>query len=192
MTSVKLHFLVIIYFFNFAYFHQRKKMKDISAQEQFLAALDFLLKKEGFGSQTKLANAVGMKPNFVNNILKKRSPGPQDKKEKMANYFGMKYEEMLAFGRKLIEEENKNYGVRETPTVYYTLNNNKSSASELPIDIELLSKSIEHTFQHLDNNLGEVPIDKLSKVIALLYDNATKKKGGVKDETDKIILSLLD
>ncbi len=164
-------------------------MNNIGAQEHFLAALNFLLKKEGFGSQKKLANAVDMRPNFLNNIIKGKSPGPQDKKEKIADYFGMKYEEMLAFGRKLIEEDNKNFSVRETPAVYRTARNDKSS--ELPINIDLLSESIEHTFQYLGDNLNEKPIDKLSKVIALLYDNAVKKKGRIKDERDKIILSLL-
>lgn len=69
------------------------------AQKQFIEALNFLLKKEGRGSQAKLARTVKIDPGFLNNMLKGRTPGPQAKKERIASYFHLHYESMLSLGR---------------------------------------------------------------------------------------------
>ena len=69
------------------------------AQKQFVAALNFLLKKEGRGSQARLARAIGIDSGYLNNIVKGRTPGSQEKKEKIASYFNLRYESMLSLGR---------------------------------------------------------------------------------------------
>jgi transcriptional regulator with XRE-family HTH domain len=69
------------------------------AQKQFIEALNFLLKKEGHGSQAKLARTLKIDPGFLNNMLKGRTPGPQAKKERIASYFNLRYESMLSLGR---------------------------------------------------------------------------------------------
>lgn len=69
------------------------------AQKQFIEALNFLLKKKGHGSQARLARTLKIDPGFLNNILKGRTPGPQEKKERIASYFHLRYESMLSLGR---------------------------------------------------------------------------------------------
>jgi len=72
------------------------------AQKQFVAALNFLLRREGRGSQAKLARALKIDSGYLNNIVKGRSPGSQEKKEKIAAYFDLHYESMLSLGRWLL------------------------------------------------------------------------------------------
>lgn len=74
------------------------------AQKQFIAALNFLLKKEGHGSQARLARALKIDSGYLNNILKGRTPGSQEKKEKIASYFNRHYESMLSLGRWLLSD----------------------------------------------------------------------------------------
>lgn len=72
------------------------------AQKQFVTALNFLLKKKGHGSQARLARTIEIDSGYLNNIIKGRTPGPQEKKEKIASYFNLHYESMLSLGRWLL------------------------------------------------------------------------------------------
>ena len=71
-------------------------------QKQFIAALNFLLKKKGHGAQAKLAKTLGIDRSYLNAIVKGRAPGPQEKKDKIAAYFNLHYESMLSLGRWLL------------------------------------------------------------------------------------------
>ena len=71
-------------------------------QKQFVAALNYLLDKEGRGAQAKLARALGIDRSYLNAIVKGRAPGPQEKKDKIAAYFNLHYESMLSLGRWLL------------------------------------------------------------------------------------------
>ena len=75
------------------------------AQKHFISALNFLLKREGHGSQARLARALNIDSGYLNNILKERTPGPQEKKENIAEYFGLQYESMLSLGRQLLSDQ---------------------------------------------------------------------------------------
>jgi len=75
-------------------------------QKQFIAALNYLLNKQGRGAQSQLAKALGIDRSYLNAIVKGRSPGPQEKKDKIAAYFDLHYESMLSLGRWLLSGDS--------------------------------------------------------------------------------------
>lgn len=122
------------------------------AQKQFISALNFLLKREGHGSQARLARALNIDGGYLNNILKGRTPGSQEKKENIAEYFKLQYESMLSLGRRLLSDQypdeeawqshdrqealpfpigaenptNSNFSLKEAPTTYHFSTRNKN------------------------------------------------------------------
>lgn len=98
------------------------------AQKQFVSALNFLLKKEGHGSQARLARALNIDSGYLNNILKGRTPGSQEKKEYIAEYFGLQYEAMLSLGRQLLSDRYPDEETWQSP--------DNQKASPCLIDIE--------------------------------------------------------
>ena len=71
--------------------------------EQFRAALNNLLQQEGRGAQVRLAVAQNIDRGYLNAVIKGRKPAAEEIRLKIADHFGMLYEEMLAFGRRVQE-----------------------------------------------------------------------------------------
>ncbi len=71
--------------------------------EQFRAALNFLLHQEGRGAQVRLAVAQNIDRGYLNAVIKGRKPAAEEIRLKIADHFGMLYEEMLVFGRRVQE-----------------------------------------------------------------------------------------
>ena len=69
--------------------------------EQFRAALNFLLQQEGRGAQVRLALAQNIDRGYLNAVIKGRKPAAEEIRLKISDHFGMLYEEMLAFGRRV-------------------------------------------------------------------------------------------
>ncbi len=72
--------------------------------EYFRAALLQKLKDTGI-SQAKFADATGKPPSQVNDFIKGRTTGPEEWRQIASEYFGLRYEEMLAAGRQLLDGE---------------------------------------------------------------------------------------
>lgn len=72
--------------------------------EQFRVALNFLLQQEGRGAQVRLAAARNIDRGYLNAVIKGRKPAAEEIRLKIADHFGMLYEEMLVFGRRVQEE----------------------------------------------------------------------------------------
>ena len=72
----------------------------------FRKALASFLDGKGRGSQRKLAETIGIPASLLNDFLKSRRPISEAKREQIATYCGYTYEEFVAFGRKLMLEEN--------------------------------------------------------------------------------------
>lgn len=70
---------------------------------QFQAALNHLLRQEGRGAQIRLSIEQNIDRGYLNAIIKGRKPGAEDIRARIATHFGMAYEEMLAFGRCILE-----------------------------------------------------------------------------------------
>ena len=77
-----------------------------SVSNQFRAALIHLLAKEGRGAQTRLANQQGIDRGYLNAIVKGRKPGSDEIRGRITTHFNLDYEEMLALGRSLLEEQD--------------------------------------------------------------------------------------
>ncbi|MHB1349779.1 MAG: hypothetical protein C4530_17520 [Desulfobacteraceae bacterium] len=71
--------------------------------KQFGKALVFLLKKEGWGAQARLAREKDIDRGYLNAIIQGRKTGSEHVRSQIADYFHMPYEEMLALGRRLLE-----------------------------------------------------------------------------------------
>jgi len=69
--------------------------------EQFRATLNFLLQHEGRGAQVRLALAQNIDRGYLNAVIKGRKPAAEEIRLKIADHFGMLYEEMLVFGRRV-------------------------------------------------------------------------------------------
>ena len=69
--------------------------------EQFRVALNFLLQQEGRGAQVRLALAQNIDRGYLNAVIKGRKPAAEEIRLKISDHFGMLYEEMLAFGRRV-------------------------------------------------------------------------------------------
>ena len=70
---------------------------------QFQAALNHLLRQEGRGAQVRLSVEQNIDRGYLNAIIKGRKPGAEDIRARIATHFGMTYEDMLAFGRRIQE-----------------------------------------------------------------------------------------
>ncbi len=71
----------------------------------FVAAFRYSIEREGRGAQIKCARAIDMEPSYLNTILKgrgKRRGGP-DFQQRVAEYFGYRYENFLSLGRIIVE-----------------------------------------------------------------------------------------
>ncbi|EKD40599.1 MAG: hypothetical protein ACD_75C00002G0004 [uncultured bacterium] len=77
-----------------------------SVSNQFRAALSHLLAQEGRGAQTRLANQQGIDRGYLNAIVKGRKPGSDEIRDKITTHFNLDYEDMLALGRCLLEEQD--------------------------------------------------------------------------------------
>jgi len=73
-----------------------------SVTHQFQAALAHLLAQEGRGAQSRLAGQQNIDRGYLNAIVKGRKPGSEEVRAKIASYFDMTYEDMLALGRGLL------------------------------------------------------------------------------------------
>ena len=69
---------------------------------QFRTALNHLLKLEGRGAQVRLARVENIDRGYLNAIIKGRKPGAEAIRSRVADHFGMTYEEMLLLGRRLL------------------------------------------------------------------------------------------
>jgi plasmid maintenance system antidote protein VapI len=71
--------------------------------EQFRAALVHLLSLEGRGAQVRLAQAKEIDRGYLNAVVKGRKSAAEEIRVRIAEHFGMLYEDMLALGRKVQE-----------------------------------------------------------------------------------------
>lgn len=68
-------------------------------------ALSHLLSKEGRGAQSRLSRERNIDRGYLNAIIKGRKPGSDSVRTQIAEHFNTTYEEMLAMGRSIIEND---------------------------------------------------------------------------------------
>lgn len=62
-----------------------------------------MLGKQGRGAQSRLARQHKIDRGYLNSIIKGRKPGSDEIRAKIAEFFNLTYEDMLALGRSLLE-----------------------------------------------------------------------------------------
>ena len=83
--------------------------------EQFRSALNYLLHQEGRGAQVRLAVTQNIDRGYLNAVIKGRKPAAEEIRLKIADHFGMLYEQMLAFGRCI--QEGRTPALKESKPV---------------------------------------------------------------------------
>jgi hypothetical protein len=149
--------------------------------EQFRAALNNLLQQEGRGAQVRLAVAQNIDRGYLNAVIKGRKPAAEEIRLKIADHFGMLYEEMLAFGRRVQDEPTPTSA--ETKTVLPDQEDVRMPADEadraqqngdiagsIQMALELLGSGAEYS-------------DALTRVIEALH-RTMKVSGARKVETE--------
>ena len=126
--------------------------------KQFHAALIHLLKEEGRGAQTRLASEQEIDRGYLNAIVKQRKCGSDKVWDKIAHHFKMTFEEMLSFGRNILDEA-------ETPV----LNESKREEPKLHQDFTIDPKKIKKydISQKSKNATPDIP-EKIVKTIEIL------------------------
>jgi hypothetical protein len=151
-----------------------------SIAEQFRAALNFLLHQEGRGAQVRLAAAQNIDRGYLNAVIKGRKPAAEEIRLKISDHFGMLYEEMLVFGRRVQEGRTptSKEANTELPGQEYVRMSAADSvrgqqerdiAGTIQMALELLSSGAEHS-------------DALTEVIAALH-RTMKVSGARKVDT---------
>lgn len=69
----------------------------------FRAALEHLLRERGRGAQAKLARDADISTSYLNDILRGRSYGSEEKRRQIAQSLGLNYEELLNYGRRVLK-----------------------------------------------------------------------------------------
>ena len=95
--------------------------------KQFHAALTHLLKAEGRGAQTRLASEQKIDRGYLNAIVKQRKSGSDKVWEKIAHHFKMTFDEMLSFGRNILDEA-------EIPVLYQSMEEEPKYNQDFYID----------------------------------------------------------
>lgn len=72
-------------------------------QKLFMAAFKYHIEQGKRGAQTRIAEALGITPKYINDLVKDRRSPSQDLQEKITAYYGIKYEDFIAFGRHILE-----------------------------------------------------------------------------------------
>jgi transcriptional regulator with XRE-family HTH domain len=75
-------------------------------KSDFLEALRYHLYSAGYGSESKLARAIGRSPQYIGQLRKGEKLGAEQTRNDIAAFFEFTYEGFLEFGRKLNEMKN--------------------------------------------------------------------------------------
>ncbi|MDP1991801.1 MAG: hypothetical protein Q8K00_12365, partial [Syntrophales bacterium] len=78
-----------------------------SVSNHFNAALIYLLNQAGRGAQSHLAGQQKIDRGYLNAIIKSRKPGSDDVGAKIAAHFHLTYDDMLALGRRILENREE-------------------------------------------------------------------------------------
>lgn len=160
-----------------------------SVTHQFQAALAHLLAQEGRGAQSRLASQQNIDRGYLNAIVKGRKPGSEEVRAKIAGYFNMTYEDMLALGRGILSRseteisEGKKGGKQKVAA-----QNDNSQADKRLIDFKSPKKFREAQSGFSEKIMKVVEIlesdtiyrDVLAELIDAFYDAVSTKKDNLK------------
>jgi transcriptional regulator with XRE-family HTH domain len=148
--------------------------------EIFRETLKHILKAESRGTQSRIADDLGIPRTAMNDFLGGRKPLSETKREQIANYLGYKYETFIAKGRNLLTGDT--LGSIDFNQIRDENHQNKP----IPIDIEtrILNEALEETGIAISEAQKEAVVKILREEI----------RDSVKHAKDHVLnyLSLLD
>lgn len=158
--------------------------------QQFHAALCYLLKREGRGAQSRLANQQKIDRGYLNGIAKGRKPGSEKVRSKIAAYFQMTYDEMLLLGRRLLV--NENIAEEQILPKHNNVHSGQWANEEANIEIkklEVIQSQDQFRSVNIDTSVSDLIKksadilgsnttyrDALAKMIETLHESLTKEK----------------
>lgn len=140
------------------------------APEQFRAALNHLLKQEGRGAQTRLADQFSIDRGYLNAIVRGRKSGSEKKRAVIASHFNMTYEDMLSLGRRILEGDEENLTFSENKEKVGDFQD-QLAKTELPAG---MLGSVQQTIDVLKSDTDYS--DLLAGMIDVFYDSIRMKK----------------
>jgi hypothetical protein len=132
--------------------------------EKFQAALKHLLDQEGRGAQTRLATQQGIDRGYLNAIVKGRVAGSDAIRARIADHFETTFEDMLALGRQILEEEGGVVPKGEEGT-------GKKTGTSSPNIIKFQDKSLQNNSTRIS---GEILFEALLKALEVLQEASTR------------------
>jgi len=78
----------------------------LTVKDKFITALEKLLKERGI-TQAELARRLGISKQHLHNIIKGRRSGSDEMRERIANFFGLTFEQMLSIGAQIAAEHKE-------------------------------------------------------------------------------------
>ncbi len=79
----------------------------MNTAELFRITLKNFLEKAPRGTQSKIADNLGMKRRYINDFLKKRTMISEKKREQIAEYLGYTYLKFLIMGQQKLESDKR-------------------------------------------------------------------------------------
>ncbi len=170
-----------------------------------LAVLEILGAKPARGFQVRLANASGISPSYLNDILKRRTDGSEDVRRAMSKALNKSYEELVSRGEELFriqrqgekiaaEAENLKGDLEWILTGKGAIKKDGGfpiSATPHCIDADALQQIIEWIEDGLVRKNAFLEPGKKARLITLLYDYYVETGKSVRKEVIEKYLSLV-
>ncbi len=109
---------------------------DSKLADSFRAAFEYLLNKKGHGAQSEITKKTGIRKSYINNVLKGRSPGDEERRRLISNALGLRYEDMIFLGENILggaSPDDLNYSQSELDADFDII---KINWHKLPKDIK--------------------------------------------------------
>lgn len=140
------------------------------APEQFRAALNYLLKQEGIGAQTRLADQLSIDRGYLNAIVRGRKSGSEKKRAQIASHFNMTYEDVLSLGRRILEGDEENLTFSENKE---KVGDSQNLLAEKELPASILS-NVQKAIDILKSDMNYSGL--LAGMIDVLHDSIRLKK----------------
>ncbi len=146
--------------------------------DYFSAAFKSALKNRGWGAQAKIAEVLNVSRSQINDIARGRQGGPEHLRAKIAEEFGCTYEEMIAVGKKILQEKKDDD--------FWPLSEDKYNKENL---IESALRDSVTIFPNDDPNCSIT--DKAKLTLKIFKKNLALKKLDI-EITDKYLLQAIE
>lgn len=158
-------------------------MEKITPAFLFRTALTKMLSDLGHGAQARLADHANISRSVLNDIVKGRTPGSEDVRQKLASIFGYNYEDFLKIGRDILSPNNITTNAVKEQQEKYTIISNGEPLETIDVEhCQIISKFKHRDWaRQINSYLIEIednPTDRntVERVVKALADQARGQK----------------